>query len=478
MSDTSQPGWNEAAARDPIASLCNIEAEQGLLGAIFVNNKAYEHVVDVLAPEDFVNAAHGRIFSAIGKLIATGSPANPITVLPVVREDEAIPPTYLTQLVASAVTVINAQHYAQQIADLSRRRDIIAAAQDTIADAVVVDPDRMADAVLDDAEERLYGIAERRAISTGPVALGTVVNETMQRIQDAYKAGGCVTTDTGLADLDRIISGMSPGDLVVVGGRPGMGKSVFAGSVAINTANAGKRVAIFSLEMSNAELTERWIAGMTGISTDRQRHGQIEADDWPNLIDAGKHLNTLGIMVDDQPRLSVPQIRQRARRLRRRRGLDLIIVDHLHLIRQGGKQENRRLEIGDASGMLKAVAKELKVPILLLAQLNRGVEQRDNKRPVLSDLRESGDIEQDADVVMFLYREEYYLTRMEPQRRPNQTAESYSKYLADWQDKCSAARNMAEVEVAKNRHGRTGMARVYFDGERQRFENLARDRYQ
>lgn len=458
-----------------MASLCNTEAEQGLIGAIFMHNGAFEHVCDMLVPEDFGHASHGRIFTAIGKLIADGMPANPVTVLPVVKDDDAIGHGYLGQLLASAVTVTNAPHYARQIADLSKRREIIAAAQDAIADAVVVDPERPADTVLDEAEERLFGIAERRAQATGPVPLGAAVNEQIRRIEEAYKAGGCITVDTGLYDLDGIISGMSAGELVVVGGRPGMGKSALAGSIAVNAAEKGKKVAIFSLEMTAAELTQRWLAGATGISTDRQRHGQIDAKDWPKLLEAVKYLDSLGIMIDDGSRLSVPQIRQRARRLRRRRGLDLIIVDHLHLIRQGGKQENRRLEIGDASGMLKALAKELKVPILLLAQLSRGVESRDNKRPILSDLRESGDIEQDADVVMFLYREEYYLARMEPRRRAGQSAESHTADIADWQDRCFEARGVAEIEVAKNRHGRTGVARVQFNGERQKFDSLARN---
>ncbi len=471
-------GWNASFrtsnASDAMGALVNIEAEQGLLGSLFLNNKAFEHVADLIAPEDFGHPAHGRIYSAISSLVANGTPANPATLAAIVKDDPAIGSPYLSQVAASAVTGINAPEYAKIIADLARRRDIISAAQDTIADAITVDPLRPAETVLDEAEERLFGIAENRTQYAGPVHIGTIMAETIGNIEAAFKAGGAITVDTGLTDLDRIISGMSPGDLCVLAGRPGMGKSAFAGTVAFNAAKLGKRVAIFSLEMSKQELSQRWLAGLTGISTDRQRHGQIEQREWDKLIEAGAAINSLGILVDDQPRLSVAQMRQRARRMRRRHGLDLIIIDHLHLIRQGGKQESRRLEIGDATSMLKAIAKELLVPVLLLAQLNRSVEHRDNKRPVLADLRESGDIEQDADVVLLLYREQYYLSRNQPRRKPGQTTESHTADLADWQDRCAEVDGLAEVEIAKNRHGRTDMVKLRFDGERQRFENLAR----
>jgi replicative DNA helicase len=253
-----------------------------------------------------------------------------------------------------------------------------------------------------------------------------------------------------------------------------MGKSCLAGSVAMSAARRGKRVAMFSLEMTGAELAGRWIAGLTGITTDCQRHGKIEPGDWQRLVHAQEELRRLAIFVDDQPRLSVAQMRQRCRRMRRRAGLDLVIIDHLQLVRQGGKQESRRLEIGDASSMIKAIAKELGVPILVLSQLSRSPEQRDDKRPILSDLRESGDIEQDADVVMFLYRDEYYLQRAEPRRRASDTADGFASKQADWTDAMSAAKGIAEIIVAKNRHGRTGVAKAYFDGERQTFTDLAR----
>lgn len=460
--------WN--IAENPLLSLYNAEAEQCLLGAIFVNNNAYEHVADLLSPEDFGTPLHGQIYAAIANMIPNGIAANPVTVARALDEPDK---AYLAKIVMSAVTVINAPHYAQIIADMARRRDIVTAAQDIIADAAVVDIERPADVVLDEAEDRLHSIAERADRKCGLTSLGQILSDSVGAIEAAYKAGGTVTVNTGLADLDKLLSGMGAGDLVVLAARPSMGKSALAGSIAVNVAGQGKRVLIFSLEMTKAELAARWIAGKTGITTDQQRHGQV--DDWGRLIEAQRALSQLPVSVDDGSRLSVPMMRQRARRLKRRmRGLDLVIIDHLQLVRQGGRQESRRLEIGDATSMLKAVAKELGVPVLVLSQLSRAPEQRNDKRPMLSDLRESGDIEQDADVVMFLYRDEYYLERNEPKRRPNQTNEAFAADVAEWEDQMRQAKGLAEIAVAKNRHGRTGTVKVRFDAERQRFENLAR----
>lgn len=463
---------------DPLSKLYSTEAEQALLGALFINNRVFENVADILSPEDFGTAVHGRIFGAIGAVVSEGGSATPVTLGKHFDHDDALAriggATYLGKLAAGAITTANSRYYAQTIADLARRRDIVLAAQDTIADAALVDVERPAAAVLDEAEERLYRIGDQRINQGGPRSLGDVLKSTIGAIEEAHKRGGAITIDTGLVDLDRIISGMGAGDLVVLAARPAMGKSCCAGNIALNAGRRGKKVAIFSLEMSREELAQRWLASITGIATDSQRHGKLCAADWQKMVEANKEIGPLQIFVDDQPRLSVPQMRQRARRMRRRHGLDLIIIDHLQLVRQGGKQESRRVEIGDASSMLKAIAKELKVPVLLLSQLNRGVENRDDKRPGLADLKESGDIEQDADVVMFLYREEYYLERQEPKRSQGMTVEAFNDRVCDWQDRLRQCQGLAEIAVAKNRHGRTGTARVRFDGERQRFDNLAR----
>lgn len=468
--------WDNIAA-DPMSRLVNTEAEQALLGAILIANRAYEHVVDIVSPQQFGFPVHGRIFSAIGSLISAGTSASPITLKHHFETDGSLQgiggSAYLGRLAASAVTVLNCRGYAQTIADLARRRALIATAQDIIADAAIPDPERPADLVIDEAEERIFAIADG-SNAHAPQRLGDALTTTITRIENAYRVGGAITVDTGLSELDQIIAGMGAGDLCVLAARPAMGKSCAAGTIAFNAARRGKSVLMFSLEMSAEELAQRWIAGLTGIPTSDQRHGKIDQSLWPKLIEAQNVLSSLPIVIDDQPRLSVAQMRQRARRCRRRFGLDLIILDHLQLVRQGGKQESRRLEIGDASSMLKAIAKELAVPVLCLSQLSRAPEQRDDKRPILSDLRESGDIEQDSDVVMFLYREEYYIDRQEPKRRVGETHDAFTGRVAEWQDRRAAVRGLAEIAVSKNRHGRTGIARTYFDAERQRFENLER----
>lgn len=456
---------------DPLLRLANIEAEQALLGALFYDSRAYEHVVDLVSPEDFSHPWHGEIFRAIGRNLECGAPVNPAG-LKNHFEPERWP--YLAKLAIDAALIGNPGDYARLVADLAERREIILAAREAIVEAESVDIERPAEIILDAAEERLFGIATRRQPSAGPRSLGVCVADVIATIETAYKRGGTLALPSGLIDLDRISGGMGAGELHVLAGRPGMGKSAAAGSIALNVARAGRHVLFFSLEMTRAELTARWLATLTGISTEEQRKGDLDPGAWDRIFAAANEIKALPLLVDDQPRLSVAQMRQRARRVRRRHGLDLIIVDHLQLIRLGGKQESRRVEVGEASGMLKALAKELGVPILLLSQLNRDVERRENKRPMLADLRESGDIEQDADVVLLLYREGYYLERDEPRRRGGETCESFNSRYSDWTEQCEGATGIAEIAVAKNRHGRTGMARVYFDAARQKFGNLVR----
>lgn len=468
---------------DPLAKLYAIEAEQALLGALLINNAAYEYVVDIVVAGDFASKMHGRLFEAIGNRVSQGQKADPILLKTMFDQDIALAGTltgaYLARLVDSAVTIVNSPFYARTIADLARRRDIVLAGQDIMAAAAdlgtktVKGEEVTAADIIDGAEQRLYEIAEA-TVRSGPETISAVSRAALRETEDAYRAGGAVVVDTGLVDIDRVLAGMTAGDLIVIGARPGMGKTAMAGSVAFNAARLDKKVLFFSLEMTRGQLSQRWLAGLSGITTERQRHGRLEQADWPTLIEAQKIIGKLPIAIDDQPRLSVAQMRQRARRWKRRNGLDLVIVDHLQLVRQGGRVENRRLEIGDATSSLKAIAKELGVPVLLLSQLNRGVEMRDDKRPGLADLRESGDIEQDADVVMFIYREEYYLERVRVVRKTTEKPEAFAvreeAHLADLE----AARGLAEILIAKNRHGRTGVVRVAWSGERQRFDNLVR----
>lgn len=470
------PGDSEA--RDLFSGLVSVQAEQALLGALLLNNSVFEYVVDIVAVADFATPLHSRLYEAIGNRITVGQKVDAVVLKAVFDQDPALAGqltgAYLSKLVAAVITLINAPDYARTIADLARRRDLVITGQELItAAADLADTSRTAVNIVDDVEQRLYQIGAA-AVNGGPEGIGLVAASALRQTEAAYKAGGATVVDTGLDDVDRIVSGMGAGDLVVLGGRPSMGKSALAGNIVFNAARQGKLSVFFSLEMTKPELAQRWLAGMTGIDTDKQRHGRLDSVDWEKILDAQAALAKLPIAIDDQPRLSVPQMRQRARRHKRRFGLDLIVVDHLQLVRQGGKTENRRLELGDASSSLKAIAKELGVPVLLLSQLSRAVEQRDDKRPGLSDLRETGDIEQDADVVLFLYRDEYYLEKVKITKMAREKGDTFATRQADHDDALRAARGLAEILIPKNRHGRTGVAKVAWSGERQRFDNLAR----
>lgn len=457
-------------------ALVNHEAEQSLLGAIMLDNRCYDAVSDFLGWEDFAHPLHGRIYAAGASLIAGGQPATAVTLASYFGDDELLKTNggtgYLTSLAVSAVTLINSHYYGKTIFDLARRREVVGAAEAAIVDAASPNPDRYVDEVIEDIEQRLYQIAEAEQQHTSQ-PIQAIAQTVIANTDKASQAGGAVVVHTGLLDLDGILKGMGAGDLIVLAGRPAMGKSALAGTIAANVGSAGKTAMMFSLEMTAAELGERWIAGHTGIPTEKLRHGNLDMTEWPVLRDAEGEIARLKIIVDDQPRLSVASMRQRARRQRRRSGLDLIIIDHLQLIRQGGWQESRRTEIGEVTSGLKALAKQLGLPVLLLSQINRKVEDRDDKRPTLADLKESGDIEADADVVLFLYRDEYYLEKQEPRRRGRESKEAFASRQADYADDVAKAAGKAELAIAKNRHGRTGKVFLRFAAARQRFENLA-----
>ena len=473
----SDEGWKA------LQQLVNHEAEQGLLGALLVNNRAYDSVGDVLSFDDFYHALHGQIYAAIGSLIAAGNVADPVSLRHYFAGDEALDRLggagYLATLAASAVSILNAPFYAQTIRDLAQRRRLVEKVDAIRQDAATNnDPERDFAQVMDEAEQQLYALTDER-VQGAPSPIDTIVGRTLEDVQAAYQRAasgkGSAGLETGLADVDKIVRGIEPGDLVVLGGRPSMGKSACGTSILLNCGKAGKRGVLFSLEMTGNQTAQRWFAAETGITTDRQRQGEVDGlIDFPALIEARSMLGGLPIHIDDQPRLSVAQIRQRARRLKRRyTTLDLIVIDHLQLIRQGGRQESRRVEIGDITGHLKAIAKELETPILLLSQINRAVEAREDKRPTLADLKESGDIEQDADIVLLLYREAYYLERQsKPVRRGNESDEQLETRRTDHDNRLLEVRSKAELIIAKNRLGRTGLAHVRFDGKRQKFENL------
>jgi len=469
--------------REPLAerrpSPANPEAEQALLGAILVNNRAYDAAASIVRPGDFSNGVHGRIFEAAGNLIERGVTADPVTLKAAFDQDAALEQVggtrYLAALVGAAVTITNSKHYAETIRDLSRRRALIAACELAIDDAHAIDLDRPAERIVEEHEQALYALAEQADRGAGPASMRDAVAESLSFTEAAYKAGGSILgVETGIIDLDRLIGGLGRGNLEIIAGRPSMGKSSLSAGIALYAADCQQIASvIFSLEETRAQAAQRVLAAWSGVASDRQRRGDLDMVMWPNLTRAADNLSRLPVIIDDTPALSIGEIRRRARRLKRTGNIGLVVVDHLQLVTVPGRHE-RRIEVGMISRGLKQIAKELDVPVVCLSQLSRAVEQRENKRPVLSDLRETGDIEADADGVIFVYRAEYYLTRDEPARRPDENDEKFNDRYERWRRACEEAYALAELIVAKRRNGPIGTVKVRWDAELTRFDNLVR----
>jgi replicative DNA helicase len=468
----------------------NYEAEMALLGAILANNLTFDKVNEFLRPDHFADALHGRIYEAAGKLIERGQIANALTLKSLFDQDPALlehgGAQYLARLAASVVTIINAEDYGRAIHDLHLRRQLIDLGEVMVNTAHDHDLDLPATGQIETAEEKPFRLDETGDTENGLRPLTEALTGAINMAEAAVKREGHVTgVTTGLVDLDKKLGGLQPSDLVILAGRPSMGKTALATNIAFNAALAhklapenGGRVAFFSLEMSAEQLATRILAEQTGISSDRIRRGEISRDDdFSRLVIAAQDLQTLPMHIDDTPGLSVPAMRTRARRLKRRQGLGLIVVDYLQLMRSpaGLRSENRVQEVSEITRGLKAIAKELEVPVLALSQLSRAVEQRDDKRPQLADLRESGSIEQDADVVMFIFREQYYHERGEPKQRDDESSEKFAERHSRWLERGERVHNVAEVNIAKQRHGPIGTVELYFDGMVTKFGNLSRD---
>ncbi len=468
----------------------NLEAEQGLLGAILVNNRALERVGDFLAAEHFADPLHGRVYDACARLVERGQIANPVTLKGLFDRDEALEGAggaqYLVRLAASTVTVVNAEDYGRAIRDAWLRRQLIAIGEDVVNDAYADDLDRAADERIEEAEARLFALAETGAVEGGFKSFGDALVESVRMAEAAHRRDGAMAgVATGFRDLDAMLGGMHPSDLLVLAGRPAMGKTALATNIAFHAATAGRRegdegdpvVAFFSLEMSAEQLATRVLGERTGIPSEKIRRGELSGDDFQKLVAASQELEDAPLYIDDTPAVAVSALRTRARRLKRQRGLALVVVDYLQLMRPpaGTRPENRVLEISAITAALKAVAKELNVPVLALSQLSRAVEQREDKRPVLADLRDSGAIEQDADVAMFVYREQYYLERMEPVRRPEEADDKYNDRYEKWQERCDRAHGRAEVIIGKQRHGPTGTVKLHFHGPTTKFSDRVDD---
>jgi replicative DNA helicase len=468
----------------------NYEAEQALLGALLANNEVYNRVSEFLRAEHFADALHGRIYEAIGKLVLRGQIANPVTLKNLFDQDGALSEIggaqYLVQLAQAVVTVINAEDYGRAIFDLYLRRQLIGVGEDIVNDSFAYDPDVTAIDQIERSEMRLFNLAEGGQVEGGPKKFDAVLKSALDMAENAYKRDSHVTgVTTGLRDMDRKLGGLQPSDLIILAGRPSMGKTALATNIGFNAAEAVKdaetgtrhRVVFFSMEMSAEQLAHRIMAEKSGVSSDRIRRGDVKHDDFTRIVEAAQAMTTVQFFIDDTPALTVPALRTRARRLKRQFGLDMIIVDYLQLMRSASPkaQENRVQEISEITRGLKAVAKELNVPVVALSQLSRAVENREDKRPQLADLRESGSIEQDADVVMFVYREQYYHERAEPKQRTDEAPDKFQDRMARWQEHGARIHNVAEVIIAKQRHGPVGTLELFFDGAVTRFGDLTRD---
>ena len=479
----------DAAAPQYRSAPQNIEAEQALLGAILVNNEAFYRVSDFLEPQHFQEPIHQQIYELASNLIRAGKIATPVTLKTFLPADVDIggmnASQYLARLAAEATTVINASDYGRTVGDLAVRRDLIRIGEDMVNVAFDAPVDFAPREQIEDAERRLYDLAEKGRYGAGFQRFSQALTVAVDMAAHAFQRDGKLSgIATGLKDLDAKMGGLQSSDLIIVAGRPGMGKTALATNIAYNVAAAyrgevqpdgttkllnGGIVGFFSLEMSAEQLATRIISERTGISSSTIRRGGITEDDFEKIKDMSIELQHLPFYVDETGGLNISQLAARARRLKRQKGLDMLVIDYIQLLQGSGKRasDSRVQEVTEITTSLKALAKELNVPIIALSQLSRQVESRDDKRPQLSDLRESGSIEQDADVVMFVFREEYYLANKEP--RPG--TEEHLK----WQTEMDIVMGKAELIIGKQRHGPTGTVQVHFDARVTRFGDLALD---
>ncbi len=465
----------------------NLEAEQALLGSLMFDNAVFERLSDRLRGSHFYEPFHQRLFDAIEDHIRQGLLAEPTILMERFKQDPAFQEfgglRYLADLVDRAPPAANAPDYARVVYDLALRRDLIRIGGEIIKEAP--NPETPADEQIEQAEQTLYSLAETGKPSSGFVSFSQALSGAVEMAGEAYQREGKLAgLATRLDDLDQKLGGLHPSDLLILAGRPSMGKTALATNIAFNVArnyrweptpDGGRKtvdggvVAFYSLEMSAEQLAMRILADASGVSSDKLRKGEIDASDFGKIRDAAIEIGESPLYIDATGGLSISKLAARARRLKRmEHGLDLIVVDYLQLVTTGeNSQKNRVQEVSEITGGLKALAKELNVPIIALSQLSRQVEQREDKRPQLSDLRESGSIEQDADCVMFVYRESYYLGRAEPR-------EGTEEHLK-WQEDMDRLQHQAEVVIGKQRHGPIGIVKLAFDSNTTRFGNLAHD---
>ncbi|MEQ9487371.1 MAG: replicative DNA helicase [Alphaproteobacteria bacterium] len=474
----------------------NVEVEAALLGALLRNDATFERVSEILQSEHFRAPEHRLIYEKIKRINEAGQTANAATLAHVADAEPALKHVggskYLYQLTANIVTVVNVRDYAAQIRDLYMKRRLITLGEDVVNDAYdMEDFENTAEKQIERAEEQLYRLAETGDVDNRVTDLGQAAMLALQAAEEAYKRDShIVGVTSGFNDLDQMLGGLHRSDLLILAGRPSMGKTALATNIAFNAANShreiadengntiteGGKVLFFSLEMSAEQLAARILSEQSEVPSDRIRRGEIGPEEFERVALAAQALSRVPLYIDDTPALSIAGLRQRARRVKRRHGLHMVVVDYLQLLQGSSdkRSENRVQEVSEITRGLKTLAKELDVPVLALSQLSRQVEQREDKRPQLADLRESGSIEQDADVVTFIYRPEYYLQREHPAERPNETPEKFQERLERHNQRLSESRNIAEVIIAKQRHGPTATVELFFNGEFTRFSDLDR----
>ena len=478
-------GAAESADEDPMPH--SIEAEQQLLGAILTNNEVFDRIAQIVSREHFHDPVHGRIFEVAAARIHRNALASPVTLKAFLEDDEGLRDrggaAYLVQLAGSAISAFAARDYAQIIRDLATRRELIRLGQDIAARAQKVEVESEPKDQIVEAEQALYRLAEEGVARSGFVSFLRAVTDAVQVANAAYQRdGGLAGLSTGLTDLDRKLGGLHKSDLLILAGRPSMGKTSLATNIAFNVARAYRKglltdgtegavdggvVGFLSLEMSAEQLAARILSEAAEIPSEQIRRGDMTETEFRRFVEAAKALEACPLFIDDTPALPISQLAARARRLKRTSGLDVLIVDYLQLVRGSSRASdaNRVQEVSEITQGLKAIAKELDIPVVALSQLSRQVESREDKRPQLSDLRESGSIEQDADVVMFVFREEYYKEREKP-------GEHELDRMASWQQDMERLHGKAELIIGKQRHGPIGTVNLSFEGRFTRFGNL------
>ena len=452
----------------------NIEAEQAVIGSILVSNDIFDEISTIISSINFYDPMHQKIFEAIERLIYKGMLTNPITLKNYFEDekDDLNVPEYLVKITKFSTSVRQAVEYSKIIYDMFVRRELIKISEQTIDSAKLNDLDTNGQNIIENSERLLFDLAEKGSFNSSLVKFDEAMKQTIEMASAAYKnEEGIVGVPTGLRDLDDKLGGLHQSDLIIIAGRPSMGKTSLATNIAFNAAqklqDSGKKssIAFFSLEMSSEQLSTRIISEQARISSNDIRRGRISDDQFDKFLETSKNISELPLYIDETPAISIAALSNRARRVKRLFGLDMIVVDYIQLMRGTTFNKDGRVqEISEITQGLKAMAKELSVPVVALSQLSRAVEQRDDKKPQLSDLRESGSIEQDADVVMFVYRESYYLKSKEP--RPA-TIEH-----AEWQAKMNEVSHLAELIISKQRHGPTGNINLEFEEMFTKFKDL------